>query len=95
MELGEHHVLVVEDEALVAMDLTDVLQQQGFIARAGAEVAGDERSVCMERGLETQVGALAAAGESGLLRRWISGGKDDAPAGKPPVKGEAGDASPA
>ena len=27
---GEHHVLVVEDEALVAMDLTDVLQQQGF-----------------------------------------------------------------
>lgn len=74
--------------------MLNFLQQQGFIARAGAEVAGDERSVCMERGLQTQVGALAAAGESGLLRRWISGGQDDAAPDKPPVKFTGSDQPP-
>jgi len=70
------------------------LQQQGFIARAGADVSGDERSVCMERGLETQVGVLAAAGESGLLRQWISGGKEHAAPAKPPVKADGGEQPP-
>jgi ribosomal protein S18 acetylase RimI-like enzyme len=60
------------------------LQHLGFSARAGAAVEADERSVCMERGLQTQAGALAAAGAGGLLRHWLAGRPDHL--GKPPVK---------
>src|SRR5687768_16146241 len=66
MELGEHHVLVVEDEALVAMDLTDVLQQQGF------KVIGPAPSVARALALldETRIDAalldLNLNGEPGL-----------------------------